>query len=292
MKFRNFDGLRIFDAVARCRSLTAAAADLCLTKSAISYQINKLESELGFTVFERGRNGVELTQKGDLLWHVAQANLSVIEECINELRGDKQWTLNIRLSTYFASRWLSPRLMDFMTQHPQVRITIEPAIDPGEFFTIHDTVAIRWGTGEWQGTHNEVLFHSMSIPVASPKVAIEAQTQGLDVFFANATLLQDAKQSQAWQRWFEESELQYSKAFEKLVIKDPNVRVRAVEDGQGVALYDQLVESELNKGSLVALSSLPLMGYGYYICYPLDALRQAPVRAFRDWILSQTVAGE
>ncbi len=51
MRFRSFDGLRTFIQVAKHLSFTAASNELNLTKGAVSYQINRLESELGFKVF-------------------------------------------------------------------------------------------------------------------------------------------------------------------------------------------------------------------------------------------------
>ena len=53
MKFRSFDSFRVFEKVAQLESITLAAEALNLSKSAISYQITKLEDELGFLLFER-----------------------------------------------------------------------------------------------------------------------------------------------------------------------------------------------------------------------------------------------
>ena len=48
MRFRSFDSLSIFRVVAERMSFTIAADQLNLSKGAISYQIAKLEQELGF----------------------------------------------------------------------------------------------------------------------------------------------------------------------------------------------------------------------------------------------------
>ena len=48
----------IFDAVARQGSFNKAAQQLHLTPSAISHAIAVMEAELGFTLFNRGKNGV------------------------------------------------------------------------------------------------------------------------------------------------------------------------------------------------------------------------------------------
>ena len=53
MRFRSFDSLNIFRTVAERMSFTAAAEALNMSKGAVSYQIAKLEEELGLRLFER-----------------------------------------------------------------------------------------------------------------------------------------------------------------------------------------------------------------------------------------------
>ena len=50
----------IFDAVARQGSFNKAAQQLHLTPSAISHAIAVMEEELGFALFNRGKNGVTI----------------------------------------------------------------------------------------------------------------------------------------------------------------------------------------------------------------------------------------
>ena len=53
MRFRIFDGLKLFCTVAEKMSFTAAGETLHMSKGVVSYQIAKLEDELGFQLFER-----------------------------------------------------------------------------------------------------------------------------------------------------------------------------------------------------------------------------------------------
>ena len=61
MQFRSYDALRTFDVVARHLSMTVAGQELHQSKGAVSYQIKKLEDELGFPLFERTNARLELT---------------------------------------------------------------------------------------------------------------------------------------------------------------------------------------------------------------------------------------
>ncbi|MEU8637811.1 LysR family transcriptional regulator [Amycolatopsis sp. NPDC048633] len=66
--------LRGFEAVARLRSFTGAAADLAITQPALSRTVRQLEDALGVTLFDRSTRHVELTGAGEtLLAHVERA---------------------------------------------------------------------------------------------------------------------------------------------------------------------------------------------------------------------------
>lgn len=59
--------LRVFLEVAATRSMTAGAANLGLTQSAVSQVVRKMEAEFGVPLFERGRRPLALTPAGKLL---------------------------------------------------------------------------------------------------------------------------------------------------------------------------------------------------------------------------------
>lgn len=99
--------------------------------------------------------------------------------------------------------------------------------------------------------------------------------------------MHDADGSRAWSDWFEAAGLAMPQAADDLVIPDPNVRVQAVIDGQGVALYDELVADEVRAGKLYQYEALALNDYGYYLVYPEGSLSDPPIRQFHDWIRAE-----
>ena len=110
----------------------------------------------------------------------------------------------------------------------------------------------------------------------------------MEAVLPQLTLLHDREDSEAWGDWYAAAGLPLSPARGGLVIPDPNVRVQAVIDGQGAALYDALVSDELSDGRLCKISRVELADYGYFLAYPKGALANPSLRAFRDWIVSQT----
>ncbi|WP_406044532.1 LysR family transcriptional regulator [Micromonospora sp. NBC_00898] len=126
--------LQVLRAVVTSGSVTAAAAHLGYTPSAVSQQVAALEKEAGIALLERVGRGVQPTAAGRLLTghaaiisqHVAEA-----ETALADLRAGRTGRLTIR---YFASvgpTLLAPALARLRREHPGV--TIDPKLtDPGD----------------------------------------------------------------------------------------------------------------------------------------------------------------
>ncbi len=284
MRFRSFDRIPIVEAIARLGSFSAAAEELNLTKGAVSYQIKQLESELGFVVFDRLARGIRLTQRGEDLLSTAQSALATIEQKIEQLKSTDSRALTIGVTTYFASRWLSPRLMEFMRMHPDIRLRIQPMINLVNLKAEGIDLAIRWGSGDWTDVLIEPLFNCPAWPVGDRSALQLVQELGLVEAFQRFTLLRDRDDSNAWSHWYDAAGLPYTERTDTLVVPDPNVRVQAVIDGQGVALNDELVEHEIATGQLFRLSDDELANYGYYLALPSAGVANSSVETFADWL--------
>ncbi len=287
MRFSNYDNLRAFSVVARHLNLTAAANELSLSKGAVSHQINRLEQALGFAVFERVHRGVRLTSKGESLLRTCKSSFAEIEWEIDRLKGQPAEHITIGLSTYFASRWLSPRLMRFMASHPNIGLRLQPLVDLIDLPAANIDMAIRWGNGQWDDLQIELLFNCPAIVTAGAKVAQYVNEHGLPAALQHFPLLHDRDGSQVWKEWHVAANLSYRPNSQDLVIPDPNVRVQAVIDGQGIAVNDALVSAEIESGQLVQISKTHLADYGYFIALPKAALNNVSIDAFRTWLIAE-----
>jgi DNA-binding transcriptional LysR family regulator len=75
MRRFDLDSLHTLVTVADLGSLSAAAAHLCRSQSAVSEQVRKLEELCASTLFQRGKKGVSLTPAGDRLLNHARSLL-------------------------------------------------------------------------------------------------------------------------------------------------------------------------------------------------------------------------
>jgi len=288
MPFRSYDALRIFAAVAHHCSITAAAAELNLSKGSVSYQIRKLEGELGFRLFERQRQRLQITGKGEKLWRSSQLALGQLDRDIRQLQQKEPDLLTIGALTYFFSRWLSSRLMAFMEANPKIAVRVEPITGIADLSQSDIDVAICWGIGEWLDVENDLLFKCPARPTANATITAKVRETGLERALREIPLLADSSGSIGWKEWHRLAELEYRPMQNRLVIPDSNDRVQAVIDGQGIALWDALVQNELESGELCYLSEVALDDVGYYLVYTAPAAdRNAVVETFIDWISHQ-----
>ena len=86
----SLDPLKGFDAAARHLSFTKAAAELFLTQSAVSRQIQTLEEQLGVRLFRRETRRLILTPEGEQLHRVVIEILSRLTEVCAGLRAGRR----------------------------------------------------------------------------------------------------------------------------------------------------------------------------------------------------------
>jgi len=154
-------------------------------------------------------------------------------------------------------------------------------------------LAVRWGKGEWddETLEIELIFPCPALLTASREIGEQVAAQGIASVVNRQTLLHDRDGSEAWLDWFAAAGLEWTPGSNDLVIPDPNVRVQAVIDGQGIALYDFLVDDEVKSGRLYQYQPVTLGAYGYYLVYPRGAESGSSIKIFRDWIMQEADPG-
>ena len=283
MRFRSYDSLKIFDTVARSLSMTKAADEVHQSKGSISYQVGKLEADLGFRLFERAHATLELTEEGRRLWHVSQTALSQIDREIEDLRGTTSGAVTIGALTYFSSRWLSPRLTRFFEANPGISLRIEPLNSVDMMRSLKIDMAVLWGIGGWEGHKSELLLSLPAVPTANRVLAQQVKQLGLAEAVRQLPLLGDSSGDAGWRAWHKAAGLPYAPSRASLTIPDSNSRVQAVVDGQGIALWDDLVASEFGDGTLVRLSDVRVENAGYFLVFTDQPMSQS-AEAFLDWL--------
>jgi len=120
--------LHILHAVERHGSLTAAAQALCLTQSALSHSVRKLESALGTPLWLREGRRLRLTQAGRYLLGVAQRVLPQLDLAENRLRQYAQGqrgSLRIGMECHPCYQWLLKIVAPYLAAWPDVDVDVK-----------------------------------------------------------------------------------------------------------------------------------------------------------------------
>jgi DNA-binding transcriptional LysR family regulator len=125
--------LRYFVEVARTGSIRRAADTLHVASSAVNRQILKLEQEIGSSLFERQRSGVQLTAAGEVLLRHAKDTLGDFERMraeISGLAGTVTGHVRIACLESLLVRFMPSVVAELTEAHPQLNLTLF-GIDPG-----------------------------------------------------------------------------------------------------------------------------------------------------------------
>lgn len=91
------DSLKYFYEVAEVKSISKVSNNLHISQPALSHQLSKIEKELGVKLLERSNRGVELTEKGKILYNYAKKILFLHENLIEELEESSAGKQEIKI---------------------------------------------------------------------------------------------------------------------------------------------------------------------------------------------------
>ena len=287
MRFRSFDSLSIFRVVAERMSFTSAADRLSLSKGAVSYQIAKLEQELGFELFERHHTHIRLTARGEALLKETSRHLGKLEDIIADLRDVSQNRLCLGAHSWFISRWLGARLSGFTAAHPEISLRIEP------INTLHDLdnpdldLTVFWCEPSVLDRDAEILYTSRTGPMSNAEIASQASELGIDRVMRTVPLLPDASGMEGWRQWHRSAGLTFAPGQMSVQLPDANTRLQAVISGHGIALLDELAQPELDTGQMVRISDIAIENFAYYLVPGLRKPLSPAADSFRSWLKDQ-----
>jgi DNA-binding transcriptional LysR family regulator len=119
--------LRYFRAVADELSFTRAATRLRVAQSAVSAQIQDLETELGVLLLERSRRRVRLTAAGQAFYEAAERILRSVQEASRQARRIGQGEYGVLAVGFIGSQsheWMPRVLKRFRAKYPEVEVTL------------------------------------------------------------------------------------------------------------------------------------------------------------------------
>jgi DNA-binding transcriptional LysR family regulator len=118
--------LKSFIAIVELGSFTLAGARVGRSQSAVSLQIQKLESQLACALLDRSQRKISLTLQGEIFLSYARRSLSLKAEVLSRLKEPDAFG-DLRLGTPedFATHYLPDILSSFQRHHPRVHLNVD-----------------------------------------------------------------------------------------------------------------------------------------------------------------------
>lgn len=289
MPLPSLNALRAFEATARHLSMTRAANELHVTPGAVSLQIRELETALGLPLFLRRPRALVLTPEGTAYAGRIQAAFALIREATAEVTVQRRAaTLSVTCTASVAAQWLLPRLAAFQAEMPDIDIQINSSNRVFDLERDGIDLAIRHGSGQYDGLSTVLWMEDALLPVLSPELGRRAGAIAHVSDLAEIPLLHD-ENTDDWHKWLSEMGADGIDASRGAVFSGGNGAIEAALAGLGVALVRYaFVEREIAAGRLVApFRHTITQSSAYYLVSPFAALRRPEVVAFRDWLLRE-----
>ncbi|MCJ8144247.1 LysR substrate-binding domain-containing protein [Ancylobacter sp. A5.8] len=283
--------VRVFDAVGRLGSLTAAAHELGLSQPAVSYTMRQLEEQVGGPLLVRGHRGCTLSPGGETLHRAASAAVAELDAAARAIRRASARPIVRLFTDYgFASFWMMPRVAAFRQVRPEadVHIIASAAADPG--MEAAEDVAVLFGGRRDFPAEAIQLFPETVYPVCGPGFAARHGLAGEPGRVGAMPLLHLDSTPEprwfVWGDWFHAMGVERGSNASDLRFNTYGLVLQAAMADQGVALgWAGLVDGALADGTLVAIGpALSRAESGYWL-KPGHTLSE-PARALIDWILA------
>lgn len=111
-------------------SFTKAAEVLGYTQSGLTHMMNSLEKEVGFTLLERGRSGVRLTEEGERIAPAVREFLQAnarLDSVIEQVASSRAEIIRVSAYASIAMHWLPGIIQRFREECPDVDVDIRMA---------------------------------------------------------------------------------------------------------------------------------------------------------------------
>lgn len=287
--------LLTYETLARLRSVTLAAEELCVTPSAVSHRVKQLEQIIGTKLF--GRADFSLTTEGsEYLAHVREglATLQKFPGMAGQSATPGKRRLRLAVTPTFARSMLLPRLRQFTDAYPEIDLTLQVSIPLLDVVAEDADLIVRFGTGRYADLEHVRLLSDEVAPLASPAFVREYGPFETPEDLEGMSLLRSPLEP--WRTWFEANQLNWPEPNDGSQFNDIGLMCDAAAVGMGIGLIRlKLGAPWLENGSLVRLDNNAVFGrnipspHNHYLCWRTGTMERWECAAFADWLRKSLV---
>ena len=277
--------LQAFEALARLRSVSAAADELAVTPSAVSHRLRQLETQLGTRLFER--SDFTLTADGSAALAQVRPALQTLAQLPQAAaRGSPR--LRIAVTPTFSRELLLPRLAGFRRAWPDIELVLQVAIPLLDVVGEPADLEIRYGAGPYPGMAQKLLLTDEVTPACSPDFLAEHGPfdERFETLAEVGRVRLIRSPLEPWSTWFSACGLQLPEPREGAQFNDVGLMLDAAVAGLGVTLARlRLGAAWFDSGRLVRLSARAVASpHQHFLCWKPGAMERWECAAFADWL--------
>jgi LysR family glycine cleavage system transcriptional activator len=290
----SLNALRFFESAARLGSFKSAARELCVSRSAVSHQVKKLEQQLNVELFIRNASKVELTRVGRAYYPILRDAFDRIADGTEMIMTPTgRSAVTIQVYSTFAVRWLIPRLPQLQQQHPQILLRLHASQSDVDFDHEDVDMCVMVGAPNRADLQYDFLFSSRVFPVCSPSLLSDQNLSGHPEQLCNVEILQVYPSRMDWWTWLQANHVEGVDPDSGQQFDSYDHGMIAAMQGMGVALgMEPFVVRDLEAGVLVEpfpQRRVYTLGDWYLVCREEKA-ENPDIECFRHWLLEQIEA--
>jgi DNA-binding transcriptional LysR family regulator len=293
--------LEIFLATSDGGSFAAAARACGSDPSTVSKAINRLEAQLGLTLFQRSTRQLSITAAGQQYASTVRQLMQDLTNCENELKqfnDSPSGTLRISTAVCYGHLYIRPLLFSFCQHYPAIQLELE--INDLHVDIIENNIDIALRTGYVKDSRlvaRRLSPMDFLLCVSPHYLAVHGTPSCANDFLQHSWIGFRIKQTQQLQPIFLPDAQGIYQPFAltpRHITDDGEVMAHMCADGLGFAqLPHFLAKAGLESGALVSLYPHyrpPQPDNGVFAIYPKREYLPARVRVFIEFISAALAA--
>jgi len=272
----NWDDIRFFLAVARAGSLSGAAKVLGVNHSTVSRRIATLEKNHGVRLFNRVRDGYEMSDAAYSIYEQALAVETQNQQISRALFAQDSrlsGPINLTMPHDIFEHCLAPHLAQFAQQHPDIKLNLLVTKQVRNLASLEADLAIRltpeppeYLVGKKVAQLQHGIYGAHDLPVQD--------NVGLVVWQGETQLPNWAQQH-------------FPKAHIALQVDDLTAMYAAVKAGFGIARMPCYLPDSLGDKSVTRFPiELAQSNWGVWVLNHVDLRKTARVQSLREFLIA------
>jgi DNA-binding transcriptional LysR family regulator len=273
--------------VARAGSFSRAARELGLSQPSASRVIATLEREVGSALFTRSTRALSLTEAGAEYLARVEPPLAALEEADYAARSTAELhgVLRVATSSSFTQHIVIPRLDEFLTRNPKLRVVLLVNDQRQALITEGVDVAFRFGSLDDSTATARRVGSTERVLVASPGYLRRAGRPKAPADLNSHAIISGPAGTDGWT--FEKDGRRVSLRLKgRLVVTANEGAVVAAIAGLGIATTSLIASRDaLRNNSLVrVLSDWPMGMVDVHAVFPAGRAAKVAARALADHV--------